>query len=145
MSNFDINNILLSCEVELTNSNNFNVIVETLERIGSLNKRIKTLFQSCHILHKMNKFYIVHYKEMYALDGKNYKMNYQDLAVRNLIAKILENWKLIKIKTPHYERKEPIADMKSIVIIPFKERKNWNIKAKYIFGCYRRKWMSEDE
>lgn len=134
---FNVNDHLLSCEVELVKKDNFNMIIETLERMGMVSESTNTLFQSCHILQKKGKFYIVHFKEMFALDGKESTMNWGDLAIRNLIARILENWNLIKIKNK--DNGEPVAKNEKIKIIPHNERKKWNLKSKYLFCCYRGK------
>lgn len=131
----DIDKVLLNCEVKLKNEKQFNVVIETLERIGMVNKDKKTLYQSCHILHKKNKYYIVHFKEMFKLDGKYCDMNYKDLAIRNLIASLLEKWGLIEIINKSDDM--PIANHKSIYIISHEDKKNWTLSPKYKFLCYR--------
>lgn len=138
MEKFDINKFLLSCEVQLKSKEDFVVIMETLKRIGVANKERNTLFQSCHILHKHDKFYIVHFKEMYALDGKECTMSYGDLARRNLIAKLLENWNLLKIVNPNFD-KEPISSLKNICVLSHEEKSKWKLQPKYLFSCFRKK------
>ena len=139
MEKLNVNDILLSCEIELNKEEYFNVVLETLERIGMYSKKTNTLFQSCYILHKKGKFYIVHFKELYALDNNTCTMDYQDLAIRNLIANILENWGLIKIITPAKQKNEPVANIHDVTIIPHKDKKNFILKPKYTFYCMRKK------
>lgn len=139
MEKLNVNEILLSCEIKLNKEEYFNVVLETLERIGMYSKKNNTLFQSCHILHKRGKFYIVHFKELYALDNNECTMDYHDLAIRNLIASILENWGLIEIITPIKQKNEPIANIHDITIVPHKDKKNYILKPKYTFYCMRNK------
>lgn len=134
---FDVNNYLLEREISLTKEDNFTVIMETLERIGMVSYHNKALFQSCHILHKKDKFYIVHFKEMYALDGKPSSLTLKDIGVRNLITLLLERWGLVKLVKPITD-KDTIAPSNSIFIIPHKERHQWKLYKKYLFKSLRK-------
>lgn len=136
MKSFDINEYLLTREIELTNDDNFTIIMETLERIGMISLHNKTLFQSCHILQKKGKLYIVHFKEMYALDGKYSSMTLEDVAIRNLISILLERWGLIKLVNPIND--EPVAEKNSIHIISHNDKKNWKLQTKYTFKSLRK-------
>ena len=117
-------------EVELKNSDDFLKVKETLTRIGIPSKREKVLYQSCHILHKQGKYYIVHFKELFALDGKDTNLSENDIARRNTIVKLLSDWGLVTMKgTP-----EPIAPLSQIKIIAFKEKNEWMLETKYNIG-----------
>lgn len=137
MTNIDVKEHLLEREITLTKEDNFTVVMETLERIGMVSYHNKSLFQSCHILHKKDKFYIVHFKEMYALDGKPSTLTLKDIGVRNLIASLLEKWGLIKLITPITD-KDTIAPSNAIFIIPHKERQQWKLYKKYLFKSLRK-------
>ena len=105
-------------EVFLKEPDDFLKIRETLSRIGVASRKEKKLYQSCHILHKQGKYYIVHFKELFALDGKDTNLSENDIARRNTIVKLLSDWGLVEIKvTP-----EPIAPLSQIKIISFKEK-----------------------
>ena len=120
-------------EVKLGEEDDFLKVRETLTRIGVASRKDKTLYQSCHILHKQGKFYIVHFKEMFALDGKQTNFSDEDLGRRNTIAKLLEDWGLVKIVDP--ERFEsPKATMNQIKILPHKEKDEWTLVTKYAIG-----------
>jgi hypothetical protein len=107
-------------------------IKETLTRMGIPSKKENKLFQSCHILHKQGKYYIVHFKEMFLLDGRQSNFEEEDVLRRNLIAKRLEEWNLLKIVDP---AKVDIGDKQVYVkVIPFKEKDNWELIAKYNVG-----------
>ena len=120
-------------EVKLKNPEDFLKIKETLTRIGVASKKTNTLFQSCHILHKKKKYYIVHFKELFKLDGKNSDLSESDIARRNAIVNVLEDWNLLEIVNPE-KTKETIISIKQIKILPHKEKKNWNLEAKYNIG-----------
>lgn len=132
-------------EIELPDDDAFLKVKETLTRIGlrSRAKEKPTLYQSCHILHKRGKFYITHFKELFKLDGKTTNFEDEDLMRRNTIAQLLEKWGLIRIKDK--EQAEPsMAVDKSIetgkiVLLPYREKKNWNLESKYSIGKYKRK------
>lgn len=119
-------------EIELKEADDFLKVKETLTRIGIPSKIDNTLYQSAHILHKRGRFFIVHFKELFALDGKPTDLTDSDLQRRNTIAKLLEEWGLLKILN-----KDEILDyapMSQIKIISFKEKENWNLIPKYTIG-----------
>ena len=119
-------------EVTLKQPDDFLKIRETLSRIGVASRKDKTLFQSCHILHKQGKYYIVHFKELFALDGKKATLIENDVQRRNTIAILLQDWNLLTIvKTEDATNKAPLSQIK---IIAFKEKKEWNLQAKYNIG-----------
>ena len=119
-------------EVTLNQPDDFLKIRETLSRIGVASRKDKTLFQSCHILHKQGKYYIVHFKELFALDGKKATLIENDVQRRNTIAVLLQDWNLLTIvKTDEAKIKAPLSQIK---IIAFKEKNEWNLQAKYNIG-----------
>ena len=119
-------------EVTLNQPDDFLKIRETLSRIGVASRKDKTLFQSCHILHKQGKYYIVHFKELFALDGKKATLIENDVQRRNTIAVLLQDWNLLSIvKKDAATNKAPLSQIK---IIAFKEKKEWNLQAKYNIG-----------
>ncbi len=120
-------------EVKLKEQDDFLKVRETLTRIGVSSRKEKTLFQSCHILHKQGVYYIVHFKELFALDGKETNFDESDLARRNAIAKLLEEWGLVKIVNPDI-MKDNIAPLHQIKIISFKEKDQWQLIPKYNIG-----------
>lgn len=120
-------------EVKLGEEDDFLKVRETLTRIGVASRKDKTLYQSCHILHKQGKFYIVHFKEMFALDGKHSNFSEEDRGRRNTIAKLLEDWGLIKIVEPN-RFSQPKATMNQIKILPHKEKDEWTLVTKYAIG-----------
>ena len=125
-----INNML---EVTIKEPDDFLKVRETLSRIGVASRKEKKLFQSCHILHKQGKYYIVHFKELFALDGKETNINENDISRRNTIAGLLQDWDLI---TVHGEA-EPKAPLSQIKIIGFKEKDEWILETKYNIGKKR--------
>ena len=119
-------------EVTIKQPDDFLKIRETLTRIGVASRKDKILYQSCHILHKQGKYYIVHFKELFALDGKKATLVENDIQRRNTIAVLLSDWSLIEIVNPHAaENKAPLSQIK---VLPFKEKKEWNLSAKYNIG-----------
>ena len=117
-------------EVKLKQEDDFLKVRETLTRIGVSSRKDKILYQSCHILHKQGKYYIVHFKELFALDGKDTNLSENDIARRNTIVKLLSDWGLVTMKgTP-----EPIAPLSQIKIISFKEKDEWMLETKYNIG-----------
>ena len=117
-------------EVLLKEPDDFLKIRETLSRIGVASRKERKLYQSCHILHKQGKYYIVHFKELFALDGKDTNLSENDIARRNTIVKLLSDWSLVTMKgTP-----EPIAPLSQIKIIAFKEKNEWMLETKYNIG-----------
>ena len=111
-------------EVTIKQPDDFLKIRETLTRIGVASRKDKTLFQSCHILHKQGKYYITHFKELFALDGKK-----ATLSRRNTISILLQDWNLIDIVDK--AKSEDKAPLSQIKVLPFKEKKEWNLSAKY--------------
>lgn len=120
-------------EIQLTDPQNFLKIKETLTRIGIASKKDKTLWQSCHILHKKGKYAIIHFKELFGLDGHEITFDEDDLARRNTIANLLEDWGLIRILDQN-KTEEPVALMSSIKVVKFAEKKDWVLKEKYTVG-----------
>ena len=119
-------------EVTIKQPDDFLKVRETLTRIGVASRKDKTLFQSCHILHKQGKYYITHFKELFALDGKNSSLSLNDIQRRNTIALLLQDWNLIEVVQPTLvENKAPLSQIK---VLPFKEKNEWNLSAKYNIG-----------
>ena len=117
-------------EVTLKEPDDFLKIRETLSRIGVASRKEKKLYQSCHILHKQGRYYIVHFKELFALDGKQTNLSENDIARRNTISKLLKDWGLVELKGEI----EPIAPLSQIKIISFKEKNEWTLETKYNIG-----------
>jgi hypothetical protein len=120
-------------EVSLCEKDDFLKVKETLTRIGIASKKEKVLYQSCHILHKQGKYYIVHFKELFALDGKESDFSENDIARRNTIAKLLEEWELIKIVNKT-KVEEPTVSLSQIKILSHKEKNDWELIPKYNIG-----------
>ena len=120
-------------EVTLTEQDDFLKVRETLTRIGVSSRKEKVLYQSCHILHKQGRYYIVHFKELFALDGKPSNLTENDIQRRNAIAKLLEEWGLVEILNPIF-MKDNIAPLHQIKIISFKEKDDWQLITKYNIG-----------
>ncbi len=119
-------------EVTIKQPDDFLKVRETLTRIGVASRKDKTLFQSCHILHKQGKYFITHFKELFALDGKNSTLTENDIQRRNTIALLLQDWNLIDVvNTTLVENKAPLSQIK---VLPFKEKNEWNLVAKYNIG-----------
>ena len=127
---YDIDNML---EISFEENDDFLKIRETLTRIGVASRKDRTLYQSCHILHKRGKYYLVHFKELFALDGKDSSITENDIARRNAIARLLEEWKLLKIVKPE-QASTPLAPMSQIKVLPHKEKNEWKLVAKYNIG-----------
>ena len=127
-------------EVTIKQPDDFLKVRETLTRIGVASRKDKTLFQSCHILHKQGKYYIVHFKELFALDGKTATLSENDIQRRNTIAILLQDWNLIDIIQK--EKSENKAPLSQIKVLPFKEKKDWILSAKYNIG---KKVTKDDE
>jgi hypothetical protein len=123
-------------EVKLRSAEDFLKIRETLTRIGVASRRDKVLFQSCHILHKQGRYYIVHFKELFALDGKPTNFSDEDKARRNTIANLLAEWELIDVVDPE-RTKDPVAPLNQIKILAHKEKHEWKLEAKYNIGKKR--------
>jgi len=120
-------------EIELFESEDFLKIKETLTRIGVSSRKEKKLYQSCHILHKKGKYYIVHFKELFALDGLPTNIEENDIARRNTIANLLEDWELLEI-VDQDQTEEPVASIAQIKIISHKEKGDWELCPKYHIG-----------
>ena len=119
-------------DVTIKQPDDFLKVRETLTRIGVASRKDKTLFQSCHILHKQGKYYITHFKELFALDGKNSSLSLNDIQRRNTIALLLQDWNLIEVVQPTLvENKAPLSQIK---VLPFKEKSEWTLVAKYNIG-----------
>ena len=120
-------------EVRLGQEEDFLKIRETLTRVGVASRKDKILYQSCHILHKQGKYYIVHFKELFALDGKPSTFSDEDVGRRNVITNLLQDWGLVKIVDPE-STKDILAPLNQIKILPFKEKDQWELVTKYSIG-----------
>lgn len=123
-------------EVDLIEPDNFLKVRETLTRIGIASRKDKKLFQSCHILHKQGKYFIVHFKELFALDGKESDISMSDIERRNVIAALLQDWGLLKIVDK--SKAEPKASLSQIKVVSFKEKAEWELVPKYNIGGIKR-------
>ena len=117
-------------EITLKESDDFLKVKETLTRIGVASRKEKTLYQSCHILHKQSKYCIVLFKELFALDGKNTNLSTNDIARRNTIAELLQDWGLVKILNEVGE----VAPLSQIKVLSFAEKNDWTLETKYNIG-----------
>lgn len=131
-----MNSIDSLIEVLLTSEEDFLKIKETLTRIGVASRKDKKLFQSCHILHKQGKYYIVHFKELFALDGKPSNFSDDDVARRNTIVNLLAEWGLIRLVSPQ-KSSDPVAPFSQVKVITHKEKDEWELVAKYNIGKKR--------
>ena len=120
-------------EVSLKEPDDFLKIRETLSRIGVASRKERKLYQSCHILHKQGRYYIVHFKELFALDGKEANLSENDIARRNTIANLLKDWGLVEV----IGNSELVAPLSQIKIISFKEKDEWILETKYNIGKKR--------
>lgn len=120
-------------EVTLVEKDDFLKVRETLTRIGVASKKEKVLYQSCHILHKQGKYYIVHFKELFALDGKATDFSENDMGRRNTVAKLLEDWELVNIVNKKMIE-DPIVSLSQIKILSHKEKDDWKLIPKYNIG-----------
>ena len=130
-------------EVQLKEPDDFLKVRETLTRIGVASRKDKKLFQSCHILHKQGKYYIVHFKELFALDGKPTNISENDVERRNTIANLLHEWELVKLVVP--EKAQPTVPIRQLKILPFGEKDEWDLQAKYSIGNVGIKSASPEE
>ena len=119
-------------QVNLPEPDNFLKVKETLTRIGIASRKERKLYQSCHILHKQGKYYIVHFKELFALDGKESNLTNNDIERRNTVASLLEDWGLLKIIRD--EDAQPQASLSQIKVLSFKEKDEWELVPKYNIG-----------
>jgi len=120
-------------EISLPHPDNFLKIKETLTRIGIASKKEKKIYQSCHILHKQGKYSILHFKELFILDGKDNTFTDEDKARRNTIINLLEEWGLLSVEAPE-KVEDPVAPLSHIKIISHKEKDNWILEPKYNIG-----------
>jgi hypothetical protein len=130
-------------EVKLKEPDDFLKVRETLSRIGVDSKLAddqgrKTLYQSCHILHKQGHYYVIHFKELFLLDGKRSDFSEEDRGRRNTIANLLGDWGLVELVSPE-KSKEPIVPLRYIKILSYKEKSDWNLVAKYTIGKAKRR------
>ena len=122
----------LMLEVGLSETDDFLKVRETLSRIGVASRKERKLYQSCHILHKQGRYFIVHFKELFALDGKHSNLSDNDIERRNTIAQLLSDWGLISIINPdNAKNKAPLSQIK---VISFKDKGNWTLETKYNIG-----------
>tara|TARA_B100001564_G_scaffold165404_1_gene139074 strand:+ start:440 stop:865 length:426 start_codon:yes stop_codon:yes gene_type:complete len=119
-------------EVNLSEPDDFLKVRETLTRIGVASRKEKKLYQSCHILHKQGKYYIVHFKELFALDGKSANLSLNDVQRRNRIIQLLSDWGLITIKQPDII--VDVAPLSQIKVLSYKDKGGWNLESKYNIG-----------
>jgi|TARA_B000000557_G_scaffold143384_1_gene116390 hypothetical protein len=119
-------------EITLSEPDDFLKVRETLTRIGVASRREKKLYQSCHILHKQGRYFIVHFKELFLLDGKKANLEESDVARRNTIATLMSDWGLLSIINKDVSENK--APMRQIKIIPFKEKNEWELCPKYNIG-----------
>jgi len=126
-------------EVLLSEPDDFLKVRETLTRIGVASRKEKKIYQSCHILHKQGKYYIVHFKELFALDGKNTNLSLNDVQRRNRIIQLLSDWGLITVVTP--DKISDLAPLNQIKVLAFKEKDEWTLESKYNIG--RKKTTAE--
>lgn len=129
-NNIEIEDLL---EVELPNKEDFLKVKETLTRIGITSKKENKLFQSCHILHKKGKYYVVHFKELFLLDGLESDIDENDIGRRNRIAKLLEEWGLVRVKD-QAKMNSNLVGLNQIKIISHSEKANWELCPKYHIG-----------
>ena len=121
-------------EVSLSEPDDFLKVRETLTRIGVASRKEKKIYQSCHILHKQGKYYIVHFKELFALDGKKTNLSSNDVQRRNRIVQLLVDWGLVNISTISQEKIAELAPLNQIKVLSFKEKNNWTLESKYNIG-----------
>ena len=121
-------------EVTLNEPDDFLKVRETLTRIGVASRKEKKIYQSCHILHKQGKYYIVHFKELFALDGKNTNFSLNDVQRRNRIVQLLVDWGLVSINSISQEKISDLAPLNQIKVLSFKEKNEWTLESKYNIG-----------
>jgi Bacteriophage translational regulator len=131
-------------EVTLKQNDDFLKVKETLTRIGIASEKNKTLYQSCHILHKKGKYYIVHFKELFALDGRPSSLTDDDVARRNTIVNLLSDWGLVGLVDVE-RTKEPVAPMRLIKVIPYKQKNEWQLVTKYNIGRSKKEGNASEE
>ena len=117
-------------EISLKEPDDFLKVRETLSRIGVASRKEKKLYQSCHILHKQGRYFVVHFKELFALDGKQTNLSENDIARRNTIAKLLADWELVEVLGVP----EPVAPLSQIKVLSYREKEEWTLETKYNIG-----------
>ena len=120
-------------EIKLANNEAFLKIKETLTRIGVASKKEQKLYQSCHILHKRGRYSIMHFKELFLMDNKQNTLTEEDIARRNTIINLLEEWGLLE-PLDYTKTESPVAPLSLIKVIPFKEKTQWSLESKYSVG-----------
>ena len=121
-------------EVVLNEPDDFLKVRETLTRIGVASRKEKKIYQSCHILHKQGKYYIVHFKELFALDGKNTNLSLNDIQRRNRIVQLLLDWGLVTTNSISKDKIADLAPLNQIKVLSFKEKNEWTLESKYNIG-----------
>ena len=121
-------------EILLSEPDDFLKVRETLTRIGVASRKEKKLYQSCHILHKQGKYYIVHFKELFALDGKNTNLSLNDIQRRNRIVQLLLDWGLVTANSISKDKISDLAPLNQIKVLSFKEKNEWTLESKYNIG-----------
>ena len=121
-------------EVVLTEPDDFLKVRETLTRIGVASRKERKIYQSCHILHKQGRYYIVHFKELFALDGKKANISLNDIQRRNRIVQLLVDWGLVSISSLSQEKITDLAPLNQIKVLSFKEKGEWTLESKYNIG-----------
>ena len=121
-------------EVTLGEPDDFLKVRETLTRIGVASRKERKIYQSCHILHKQGKYFIVHFKELFALDGKNTNLSTNDIQRRNRIVQLLLDWGLVSIVEESKEKISDLAPLNQIKVLSFKEKNEWTLESKYNIG-----------
>ena len=121
-------------EVSLNEPDDFLKVRETLTRIGVASRKEKKIYQSCHILHKQGKYYIVHFKELFALDGKNTNLSLNDIQRRNRIVQLLLDWGLVTTNSISKDKISDLAPLNQIKVLSFKEKNEWTLESKYNIG-----------
>ena len=117
-------------EISLKEPDDFLKVRETLSRIGVASRKERKLYQSCHILHKQGRYFVVHFKELFALDGKQTNLSENDIARRNTIAKLLADWDLVEVLGVP----EPVAPLSQIKVLSYREKEDWTLETKYNIG-----------
>ena len=117
-------------EISLKEPDDFLKVRETISRIGVASRKERKLYQSCHILHKQGRYYIVHFKELFALDGKETNLSENDIARRNTIANLLDDWDLVEV----LGNAEPVAPLSQIKVLCYREKEEWTLETKYNIG-----------
>ena len=121
-------------EVALNEPDDFLKVRETLTRIGVASRKERKIYQSCHILHKQGRYFIVHFKELFALDGKNTNLSLNDIQRRNRIVQLLVDWGLVNISAESKEKISDLAPLNQIKVLSFKEKGEWTLESKYNIG-----------